>query len=405
MISFETPAVAPRAHKASYVVILAIVTLDAVGVGLVMPIIPRLLRDVGHVGDLGWRFGAFLSLYALMQFLCSPVLGSLSDRFGRRPVLLGSVLGAAVDCLFMAFAPSLWLLFVGRAIAGITGASMAVASAYIADITPEAQRSRWFGRMSACFGLGFIAGPVIGGVLGDHWVRLPFIAAAALNGVTFLVALLLLRESRAPDGAAQPFDPAVLHPLAPLRWAASFPALLPLLGVFVVLALVGEVGGTIWVLYGEDKFAWSSTMIGLSLAGFGLFHALAQAFVVGPVTDRWGEKAAMVIGIAADSAAYVLIAFATEGWMAMLLLPLFCVGGIGAPALQSLLSALAGEEHQGRLQGVLASMSSLASIFGPLLISMLYFAWRTRFPGIVWIAGAALYVLCLPVLLRKAPGR
>ncbi|MFS2055011.1 MFS transporter, partial [Variovorax sp. CT11-76] len=138
-------------------VILAIVTLDAIGISLVMPIVPSLLREVGHGGELGWHFGAFLSLYALMQFLCAPVLGALSDRFGRRPVLLVSVLGAAIDALFMAFAPSLWLLFVGRAIAGMTGASMAVASAAIADLTPEHQRARWFGRMGACFGLGFIA--------------------------------------------------------------------------------------------------------------------------------------------------------------------------------------------------------------------------------------------------------
>lgn len=399
----SSPSFATGRH--AHAVILAIVTLDAVGISLVMPIVPGLLREVGHSGDLGWRFGAFLSLYALMQFLCAPVLGALSDRFGRRPVLLVSVFGAAIDALFMAFAPSLWMLFVGRAIAGMTGANMAVASAAIADITPEHQRARWFGRMGACFGLGFIAGPVIGGVLGDHGVRLPFVAAAALNGLTFLAGLLLLRESRPAALASKPFDRAVLHPLAPLRWATSLPALVPMLGVFLVFVLVGEVAGTTWVLYGEDKFAWNGTMVGVSLAAFGVFHALVQAFVAGPLVERWGERAAIAVGTAADFTAYALIAFATSGWMALALLPVLCMGGVGAPALRSSLSALAGDEHQGRLQGVLASMTSLAAVIGPPLISTLYFAWRTRFPGIVWLAGAAVYLLCLPILLRRTPAR
>ncbi|WP_447771596.1 Tet(A)/Tet(B)/Tet(C) family tetracycline efflux MFS transporter [Variovorax boronicumulans] len=397
-------AVAGGRH--AHAVILAIVTLDAIGISLVMPIVPGLLREVGHTGDLGWRFGAFLSLYALMQFLCAPVLGALSDRFGRRPVLLVSVAGAAIDALFMAFAPSLWLLFVGRAIAGLTGASMAVASAAIADLTPEHQRARWFGRMGACFGLGFIAGPAIGGVLGDHGVRLPFVAAAVLNGITFLVGLLVLRESRPPALAAKPFDRGVLHPLAPLRWAAGVPALLPILGVFGVLVMVGEVAGTTWVLYGEDRFAWNATTVGLSLACFGLLHAVVQGFVAGPVVERWGERAAIAIGTLADCTAYALIAFATQGWMALALLPLLCMGGIGQPALQATLSRRVGEAEQGRLQGVLASLSSLASVVGPLVISSVYFAFRARFPGIAWLAGAVLYLVCLPVMLgKRAPGR
>ena len=397
--TLPTPSAAKGRH--AHAVILAIVTLDAIGISLVMPIVPGLLREVGHTGDLGWRFGAFLSLYALMQFLCAPVLGALSDRFGRRPVLLISVAGAAIDALFMAFAPSLWMLFVGRAIAGMTGASTAVASAAIADLTPEHQRARWFGRMGACFGLGFIAGPAIGGVLGDHGVRLPFIAAAVLNGVTFLVGVLVLRESRPPALATKPFDRGVLHPLAPLRWANSFPALLPLLGVFLLLVLVGEVAGTTWVIYGQDRYAWNGTMVGLSLAVFGLLHALVQGFVAGPVVERWGERAAIAIGTIADGTGYALIAFATQGWMAIAMLPLLCMGGVCAPALQATLSARVGEAQQGRLQGVLASITSLAAVFGPLLISPLYFAFRTRFPGIVWLAGASLYLLCLPVLLRK----
>src|SRR5580700_11974856 len=202
-------------------VVFAIVALDFAGIGITLPIIPRLLSEVARTPDLGWRFGAFLSLYALMQFIFSPILGIWSDRVGRRPVLLCSLAGAAVDYVFMAMAPSLTLLFVGRAIAGITGASQAVASAYIADVTSEAQRARRFGQLNAFQGLGFIAGPVIGGLLGDMWVRAPFMAAAALNGVTFLLTLLVLRE---PQRHVQPADEgSFLNPLQPFHWAFSIP--------------------------------------------------------------------------------------------------------------------------------------------------------------------------------------
>jgi DHA1 family tetracycline resistance protein-like MFS transporter len=383
--------------KKGFGIILATVGLDAVGIGLVMPIIPRLLREVGHTGELGWRFGAFLGLYALMQFLCAPLLGAISDKVGRRPVLLISLAGAAIDYVFMALAPSMAWLFVGRAIAGITGANMAVAQAYIADITPEDQRARRYGLFSAIFGVGFIAGPVIGGLLGEVWVRAPFLAAAALNGLNFALALFVLPESHKRRGDR--IDNTAFNPFGSLRWASAFPALLPLLLAFVVLALVGEIGGTIWVLYGEDKFAWSPWTIGLSLAGFGLFHALAQAFVAGPVAERFGERRALLIGMIADGVAYVAIALTTSGWVAFLLLPVFCLGGIGQPALQSLVSGQVGEDQQGRLQGVLASMASLASIIGPVAISQIYFASRGVFPGLVWVLGAALYLLCLPVAL------
>lgn len=385
--------------KVAFGLILATVALDVAGLGLVMPIIPRLLREVGHTGDLGWRFGAFLGLYALMQFLCAPVLGAISDRVGRRPVLLVSLAGAAIDYVFMAFAPTLAWLFVGRAIAGVTGANMAVAQAYVADITPEGQRARRFGLFSAMFGVGFILGPMLGGVLGGFWVRAPFLAAAALNGINLLLALFVLPESH--KGQRAPIDRSAFNPFGALRWAAAFPALLPLLVAFAMLTIVGEVGGTIWVLYGEDKFAWDPWTIGFSLAGFGVFTALTQAFVAGPLAERFGERRALTIGILCDAFAYVAIALATKGWMAFLLLPMFCLGGVGQPAIQSLLSAQVDETQQGRLQGVLASLTSLASIIGPVVIAQVYFASRGWFPGLVWVAGAVLGLLCLPVLLSK----
>ena len=381
--------------------IFSTVVLSAIGIGLTMPIIPQLMRDVGHTAELGWRFGAFTGLYALMQFIFSPILGVLSDRYGRRPILLLSLAGAVVDYLFMAIAPSLSLLFVGRAIAGITGASMAVTSAYIADVTPEDQRSRRYGQLGACFGIGFIIGPIIGGLLGAYWVRAPFLAAAAMNALNLLLTLWLVKESHTRQDNTAPAERISFNPLSNLRWAASFKALLPLIGAYVVLVLVGEIGGTIWVLYGEDKFAWDSWTIGLSLAGFGAFHAVAQAFIAGPIAERWGERAALLIGMVSDGTAYVVLALASHGWIAFALMPLFCLGGIGAPALQSLVSGSVGPDQQGKLQGVLASSASLASVIGPVGISTIYFASRGTFPGLVWLIGASLYLLCLPVLVRK----
>ncbi|MET3668085.1 Tet(A)/Tet(B)/Tet(C) family tetracycline efflux MFS transporter [Caulobacter sp. 1776] len=389
--------------KTAFGLILATVALDIAGLGLVMPIIPRLLREVGHTGDLGWRFGAFLGLYALMQFLCAPVLGAISDKVGRRPVLLVSLAGAAIDYVFMALAPSLAWLFVGRAIAGITGANLAVAQAYIADITPEEQRARRYGLFSAMFGIGFILGPVLGGFLGAAWVRAPFLAAAALNGVNFLMALFILPESHkgSARGKFWTFDRKAFNPFSSLRWAAAFPALLPLLIAFAILNVVGEVGGTIWVVYGEDKFAWDPWTVGFSLAGFGVFQALTQGFVAGPLAERFGERRALTFGILCDAFAYVAIALATKGWMAFLLLPMFCLGGVGQPVIQSLLSRQVGEDQQGRLQGVLASLASLASIVGPVVIAQVYFASRGWFPGLVWAAGAVLGLMCLPIFLSR----
>lgn len=379
-------------------VVLTIIGLDASGIGLTLPILPRLLSEVAHTTELGWRYGAFLSLYALMQFLFSPLLGIWSDKVGRRPVLLASLAGATIDYLFLALAPSLSLLFVGRAIAGITGASQAVASAYISDVTSEAQRARRFGQLSAFQGLGFIAGPLIGGFLGDLWVRGPFVAAAVLNGITFCVTLFLLREP-ARHHHAQQLE-TTLNPIKPFQWALSIPSLLPLLLIYMVFTLIGQVGASIWVIYGADQFSWTPFWIGVSIACFGLGHALAQAFIAGPLAERFGERFTLLLGVFADASASVALGFATRGWIAFALMPLFCLGGIGFPALQSLLTRQADAQNQGRLQGVLASLLSLTSIVGPLGISALYFASRARFPGLVWVAAASLYIIMLPPLIN-----
>src|SRR4051794_38272220 len=219
-------------------VIFSAIMLDAVGIGLIFPILPSLLADVTHAENVAPLIGVMTALYAAMQFVFAPVLGSLSDRLGRRPVLLISLAGAAINYLFLAFAPSLWMLLLGRAIAGLTSANVSVASAYITDISPEDKRARRFGLLNAMFGIGFIIGPVLGGALGGYWLRLPFIVAAALNGCNLLLAFFILPESRTPSRAK--IDFAALNPLRPLLWMFSMRSLVPIIIVFVLFSATGE---------------------------------------------------------------------------------------------------------------------------------------------------------------------
>jgi DHA1 family tetracycline resistance protein-like MFS transporter len=380
------------------IVILAAVTLDAVGIGLIFPILPALLREVAHTGEVATLYGLMLALYAAAQFLFSPILGVLSDRFGRRPVLLVSLAGAAIDYLLMAFAPELWMLVLGRAIAGVTAANMAVATAYITDISAEEERARRFGLFHAMFGIGFIIGPVLGGFLGDIGVRAPFMVAALLNAGNFALALFVLPESR-PGDARLKFDPRSLNPFAPLKWALTFRPLLPMLAIFVIMNFVGTMYGTIWALFGEDRFGWDAWTIGLSLGSFGVFHAGAQALLTGPAVARLGEQWALVVGMACELVALVCLGFAADGWILFALGPLFALGGIGMPALQSLTTTQVDSDNQGKLQGVMASLVSLASVFGPLVFSFVYFAFKPTWPGATWLIGAMVYLLALPLML------
>lgn len=385
------------------IVILAAVLLDAVGIGLIFPILPALLREVVHGDDVAGLFGLTLAIYAAMQFLFAPVLGVLSDRYGRRPVLLFSLAGAAIDYLVMAFAPEFWMLVVGRAIAGLTSANMAVATAYITDISAEAERAKRFGYFHAMFGIGFIIGPILGGVLGEVWLRAPFLAAAVLNAANFALALFVLPESRRGDASAR-FDFAALNPFRPLRWALGFTALLPLMVLWVLINFVGTMYGTVWALFGEDMFAWSGLMIGLSLGIFGVFHAGAQAFLTGPAAQRLGERNALLVGLACEALALVILGFATQGWILFALAPLFALGGIGMPALQSILTRQVDGDSQGKLQGVLSSLVSLSAVAGPLVFSSVYLMLKPHWPGAVWVLGASCYLLALPLILKLRQG-
>lgn len=377
------------------IVILATVAIDAIGAGLIFPILPELLTQLTEGGDIGFLYGAMLAVYAVMQFIFSPVLGALSDRFGRRPLLLLSLAGTLIDYLVMAFTPLGWVLVVGRAMAGITSANMAVASAYITDITPPEERAQRFGLIGAVMSTGFIIGPVIGGVMGAWWLRSPFLVAALFNGINLAVALFVLPESH--KASDEKFDFKQLNPLAPLVWLWNFKPLLPMVVVSVVFGLIAAVPGTIWVFYGADRFGWDSVHIGLSLSVFGVSGALAQAFLVGPLTKRFGDLGTLMIGVAFDALAYTLMAFAYQSWMGYALAPLFALGGVAMPALQSLLTSRVSDEQQGQLQGVLASLMSLAGIVGPVLTTAIFFSTKNIWIGTVWLVGAGLYLLAMPL--------
>ncbi|MDC7743418.1 TCR/Tet family MFS transporter [Rhizobium binxianense] len=381
----------------SLIVIFTAIVLDAVGIGLIFPILPQLLQDITHAENVAPTIGTLTALYAVMQFIFAPVLGALSDRLGRRPVLLISLAGAAVNYLLLAFAPNLLLLSVGRAIAGLTSANISVATAYITDISPEETRARRFGLFNAMFGLGFIIGPVLGGVLGDHWLRLPFIAAAALNGANLLLALFILPESR--PGSREKIALSTLNPLKPLRAVLEVKSLLPVIILFFIFSATGEAYGTCWALWGSDAFHWSGLSIGLSLGAFGICQTLAQAFLPGPAVKLFGERGAILTGIAGVSIALTVMAFADRSWMIFAIMPVFTLGGIGVPALQSLATRQVDERGQGQFQGVLASAVSLASIVAPLGFSSIYFLVRQQWPGAIWLSVVAVYALAVPLVL------
>ncbi len=398
---------APAVNKPLLVIFTAI-CLDAVGIGLIFPILPRLLQEVMRTPDIAFAVGIMTALYAAMQFVFAPVLGALSDSIGRRPVLLLSLAGAAVNYAIMAFAPSLPLLLAGRAIAGLTSANMSVASAYITDISPEDRRARRFGLFNAMFGAGFIVGPILGGLLGDHWLRLPFIAAAVLNGANLLLALFLLPESRAPS--RRRIELSALNPLGPFKRLVSMKALLPVVLVYFVFSAAGESYGTCWALWGFDTFGWNGLRIGLSLGAFGICQTLCQALLPGPATRLLGERWSVLTGIASACLALLVMAFANRGWMIFAIMPVFTLVGIGNPAFQALATKKVEAGRQGELQGLIASTISLASVIAPLGFSSLYFVVRENWPGGIWLSVIALYAVAVPLVLvstrgdRMAPG-
>ncbi|WP_273786817.1 Tet(A)/Tet(B)/Tet(C) family tetracycline efflux MFS transporter [Brucella intermedia] len=384
-------------------IVLAVAALDAAGVGLVMPVMPDLLRNVAHTDDVARHYGILLSLYALMQVFFAPVLGRVSDRFGRKPVLLGSLIGATIDYAIMSASSHLWVLYIGRILSGVMGATMAVGAACIADAMEDGTRAKAFGWLSACYGGGMILGPVIGGALGNVSPTAPFAAAALVSGCMALAVYLLLPWLR-PKAEQEPQAEGLLKAFLP---SVMQKGLKPLLWVFFILQLVGQVPAALWVIFTENRFHWDTTSVGLSLAAFGLLHALFQFVGTGRLVAMIGAGYTIMVGIIADGVGMASLAIATEGWMVAPILILLAFGGIAMPALQSVLSDRTSHDRQGALQGVLASLTNISAVVGPVLFTVLYSWTAANWNGWVWLVGPAVYLLAAPsiMLVRNQPAR
>lgn len=352
--------------------IFATIFLDALGIGLIIPVLPDVIRrfnsDPQFVTEF---FGYFVSAYALMQFLASPVLGSLSDRFGRRSILLVSLLGAGLDYILMAFAPNLGLLFLGRSISGLTGASMTVASSYMADISDDKNRSANFGMIGAGWGLGFICGPLIGGVLGNVSPIMPFLGAATLNLLNFAFGLFVLPESL-PAEMRRHVEIKKLNPFASIKKVLKPSPILVLIWIYILLFLGGQSHPSIWTLYTEYKFGWTPREVGFSLAFVGLVITGAQGGLTRVFIPRFGEKRSLLIGVSIYVLGFALFGLATQGWMMYAIMAIFSVSGVAMPALQSLVAKRVPPQEQGELQGTLVSLASLTAIFGPLFYTKIF---------------------------------
>ncbi len=385
--------------------ILITVLLESIGIGLVIPIVPDLLSHfISDATQHAQYYGVFISLYAAMQFIASPLLGALSDRFGRRPILLASLAGAGIDYLIMAFTPNLWWLFLGRIVAGITGAGMTVASAYIADISDEENRAKGFGYIGAAFGLGFIIGPALGGVVGDINPHYPFLVAAFFNLLNFAYGYFVLPESL-PKEKRRLIEIKKLNPLHSLKWALNVPALLPLFAVFSIYHTAGHFVNSTWAIYTGHKYGWSLTTIGLSYSFFGIFMAIAQAFLTGPVTKKLGLYKTLIAALALEVVTFLVLGWAPYGWIVFAICIPISIAGIAGPASQSLVSNKVSPEHQGEIQGTLVAVMSLTAIIGPLIGTAIYARTSipdtaTYAPGFVYIVGSGLCVASLLMALK-----
>ena len=390
------------ARKPAVAFVFVTLVLDILGIGLIIPITPRLVESFQQTGvaDASRTYGLLVALYSLMQFVFAPVLGSLSDRYGRRPVILLSLLGSGLDYFLLAYAPSLAWFFVGRIISGITGANFAAASAYIADVSPPEKRAANFGLIGAAFGLGFILGPALGGLLGDIGLRWPFIVAGILTLLNALYGWLVLPESLAPENR-RAFSWTRSNPVGALLHLSKYPMVLGLAGTYFLLYFGHQVLPSTWVLYTSHRYHWTVSQTGLSLAIVGLMAAIVQGGLTRIVVARIGERKAASIGLAIAALAYVGYGLATEGWMIYVILVFASLGGITGPSLQGLISRNVGADEQGGVQGSLASLSSIAGVIAPPIAAGLFGHFADSLPGAAFFFSAALTVLALVLTVRS----
>ena len=348
--------------------------IDIMGWGIIIPVIPKLIKELinGDISEAA-KYGGWLTFaYAITQFIFAPLIGNLSDKFGRRPIILISLFGFSLDYLLLAFAPTIGWLFVGRILAGITGASITTASAYIADVSTPENRAKNFGMIGAAFGLGFIIGPVIGGILGEYGSRVPFYAAAILCMVNFLYGFFILPESLSKENR-RAFDWKRANPIGALLNLKKHPKLTGLIGSIFVLYVASHAVQSNWSFFTMYRFHWTEKMVGISLGIIGLLVGIVQGGLIRWINPRLGNERSIYIGIGLYSLGMFLFASATQSWMMFLFLIPYCLGGIAGPALQSVISSQVSPSEQGEIQGTLTSLMSASSIIGPPLMSSVFY--------------------------------
>lgn len=394
-------------QRLSVTFILISVMLDSMGIGLIMPVMPDLIQEVegAGIGQAAVWGGILATIFAAMQFLFGPTLGSLSDRYGRRPILIGSLIIMAFDYVLMAMAMSIGFLVVARVIGGITAATQATSAAYMADISAPADKAANFGLIGAAFGVGFVLGPMIGGLLAEYGTRAPFWAAAGLALGNAIFGYVVLPET-VTDKIRRPFDWRRANPLGAFRNIGALPGLKPLLLITFVYTIAFFVYPGVWAYFGAERFGWGPGMIGLSLGLFGVGIAVVQGLLIRPIIARIGERCAVILGLGFDVAAFLALGFVTQGWIALALTPLTAIGSIAGPALQGIMSRRASDDQQGELQGTVASINAVATILAPLLVTQTFWYFTAAnaplyLPGAPFLFSAFLTLGCIAVFLRS----
>ncbi|MDF1823790.1 MAG: TCR/Tet family MFS transporter [Verrucomicrobiales bacterium] len=362
-----------KQRKPALVFIFITLFLDILGIGLIVPILPKLIEQLGdgRVDSASFIYGWLVGLYSLMQFIFAPVIGSLSDRFGRRPVILLSLFGTGLDYFLLAWAPTLSWFFAGRLISGISGANYSAAAAYVADVSPPEKRSANFGIIGAAFGLGFIFGPALGGWLGEYGLRVPFLAAGLLTLVNWLYGFLVLPESLKKENIRK-FKLERANPIGALMELKRQPLILGLSGSYFISSIAHQVYPSIWVLYTGFRYQWDTKQTGLSLALVGLMAAIVQGGLARKIIPRIGERNSAVGGLIIMAIALTGYGLASEGWIVYFIIVFGSLSGIAVPAIQGMVSKSVGDNEQGAIQGSLTSLQSIAGFIGPLLATSIF---------------------------------
>ena len=385
--------------KAALGFIFVTLLIDVIGIGLIIPVMPDLIIELngGTNAEASGIGNLMVAIFGLMQFIFSPVIGNLSDRFGRRPVLLASLFGFGVDYIFLIFAPTIGWLFVGRTVAGIMGASFTTASAYIADVSTPEKRAQNFGMIGVAFGVGFILGPLMGGLLSGYGTRAPFIGAAALTLLNWLYGFFVLPESLKPENRRK-FEWKKANPVGALKFLLQYKVILGLVASIVLIYLAAHAVQSTWPYFTKEKFNWSSWDVGVSLACVGLLVALVQGLLIRLVIPKIGQSRSVYLGLAFYAIGFFLFGIATQGWMMYVILIPYCLGGIAGPSLQGIMSGQVPATEQGELQGALTGLISITSVIGPIMMGWIFYYFSRPgapiyFPGAAMMTGAVLTII------------